>query len=130
MGEDVGICCRFRAFIWCKHTQNLHRNTGKNLQNASKRLGYRPSLFAPPISLFLAVVLCSTLHMHCTLRHVPPEHCNPWLISSVNQWDSLVATTQAHSTPMPAGSERIIQVTRDDSRTASNTTDTKELDDL
>lgn len=27
MGECVGICCHFRTFIWCKHTQNVHRNT-------------------------------------------------------------------------------------------------------
>lgn len=38
--------------------------------------------------------LHSSLHLHSTLSHALRERYNPWLISSVNQWDSLVTTTK------------------------------------
>ena len=83
----------------CDNTLKIYKEAQKLLTlNSFKRFGYNPS----PFSSFLhpSTVLHPTLHMHSMLCHALHEHHNPWLISSVNQWDSLIATTKVYGTPM------------------------------
>lgn len=47
--------------------------------------------------------------MHSMLCHALHEHHNPWLISSVNQWDSLIATTKVCGTPMVTQANSILE---------------------
>lgn len=86
-GGCVDILCPFEIIIIIQCTQLHKRDNTVHSKDLAVAFPGEPLSNPSP-------GLHSTLHLHSTLSHALHAHYNPWLISSVNQWDSVVTATK------------------------------------